>query len=264
MQAMSLRSCCLIGGVGLLCLMEVEGGAPPAAPPERHWSIEPPPTVLWQIGYGDDSEAEFDTDPHDDPVTVNYNFGDPFSTFPSQSGTDIGPQRSVINIIFALPAAERARLALRWSAGGSAATERFQVLLDDALVGLSRIRAGSVPTVWDTESFDLSTLAPGQHVITLVHLQGDGLWWDCLALQRCQVIITGMDLFKGQDGRTRVVLCWPSLGGEFYTVEGTGDLALGFHDVLKSNFVGLAPVTSFTNTPPADAARYYYRISLPQ
>jgi hypothetical protein len=150
--------------------------------------MEPPPTVLWQIGCADNSEAEFDSDPHDDPVTVNYTVGDQFSTFPSQSGTDIGPQRSFINIHFAVAAAERARLVLRWSPGGSSATERFSVLLDDVLVGQSQVRTGSVPTVWDTESFTLSTLSPGQHVITIVHLQGDGLWWDCLTLRRDQVV----------------------------------------------------------------------------
>ncbi len=154
------------------------------APTVPRFITEPPsypPVIMWKIGYSDNSNNEFDTVPHDDPQVIHYSIVEPFSVFPSGLGTDIGNQRSVINIHFSGGYPEGGTLTLRWTAGLSAATERFSVTVNGQYIGESSNGGGSVSYIWDTEYFNIPGAASGDHVITLTHLTGDGLHLDHLA-----------------------------------------------------------------------------------
>lgn len=138
---------------------------------------------LWQIGTFDDTWWEFDTDPHDDPTTVVFAIGQPDAEFPSGIGTDIGPQRSVIEIQFSGDLSAGSTLRIRWTPGGSPAVEQFSIVLNGNLIGQSEALAGEPnPYAFVTESFELPPTAGSDHILTLKHLMGDGNYWDALRL----------------------------------------------------------------------------------
>jgi hypothetical protein len=139
-------------------------------------------TYVWQIGRQEDSEKGFDTDPHDDPERVVYKVGFTEDPFPSGLGTDIGLQRSEIEIQFYDGAPKGSVLVVRWSPGGSGSVEQFEAQLDGFSLGRSRELAGKTPYPWYTETFPLSGALSGSHSITLVHKKGDGLVLDFVVL----------------------------------------------------------------------------------
>lgn len=137
--------------------------------------------VIWTIGAVDNSNDEFDLVPHDDPVTVDYYVGDAWTSFPNGLGTDIGDQRSIINIHFSAVLDQPTTLLYRWSAGRSS-DEQFRILLDGQYVATSALRSGTDPAVWTTDEFVLPAVIGTDHVLTLEHLSGDGTWNDSLRL----------------------------------------------------------------------------------
>ena len=144
--------------------------------------------ALWTIGQCDDSFAGFDTNPHGEPYAIEFTVGEPDSAFPHTLGTDIGNQRSVINIHSDERLLNGGTLIVHWSPGETYHREKFSVLVDGDRIGESQDLAGSMPNVWLTEQFDVPALSDGDHVITLNHevtqagRRGDGLWFDCLSL----------------------------------------------------------------------------------
>jgi hypothetical protein len=140
----------------------------------------------WQIGRLDDSWGEFDTDPHDDPEEIVFTIGEPDSNFPSGIGTDIGPQRSAIEIHFEEDLSAGSAISIRWTPGGSPAVEQFSVALDGTPIGLSQALSGELdPYAFVTEHFDLPPTPGSEHVLRLEHLTGDGNYWDMLGLADC-------------------------------------------------------------------------------
>ena len=145
-------------------------------------------SALWIIGEQDYSWWEFNRDPHTDPDVINYAVGDPWSTFPYGLGTDIGNQRSVVNIEFEGDLSAGGTFIVGWSPGGSAAWDSFRVEVDSQWIGDSESLQGQVPDRWVTTRFDVPPLPQGSHVIKLIHskqlgLGGDGLYFDFLALE---------------------------------------------------------------------------------
>jgi len=156
---------------------------------------------LWSIGEFDDSDSEFDTNSRDDAIVVNFTIGQPNSEFPSGLGTDIGDQRSTININFSGSLTASKTLIIRWTPGGSAAVEQFSVTLDDTFVGSSKALSGLPnPYTYVTEAFRLPSAAGKNHVLRLKHLKGDGLGWDAIQLGGCVSGRFPMSLKKGTGG----------------------------------------------------------------
>ena len=141
-----------------------------------------PRQVVWQIGQADENSNEFDTDPHDDPATVDFTLGAPASHFPNGLGTDIGKQRSMINIHWSSAVPEGSRLLVHWSPGGSGSAEQFRVAIQDVACGESPVRTGTMPYRWRSDYFPLPPVGTGDHVVSLIHLKGDGLHIDYVAL----------------------------------------------------------------------------------
>ena len=136
---------------------------------------------LWTIGVFDDSFDEFDSVPHDDPEVINFSVGNPISEFPNQVGTDIGPQRSIINIHFAADLSNGATLIVRWSAGGSG-DEQFVVSAGGQPVRNSLLLMGDQPVTWVTEEFIIPPNQASNHTLSLTRLSGNGLWLDAISL----------------------------------------------------------------------------------
>jgi hypothetical protein len=137
--------------------------------------------VIWEIGQADQSSNEFDTRPHDDPTAVDFRLGMPVSQFPNGLGTDVGEQRSVINIHWSSAVPKKSKLLVRWSPGGSEAAEQFRVEFQGEICGESVVRTGTMPYQWRSDYFSLPTATTGDHVVSLIHLKGDGLDIDRVA-----------------------------------------------------------------------------------
>jgi len=153
---------------------------------------------LWQIGTFDDSWAEFDTDPDDDPEVVVFTIGQPEAEFPSGIGTDIGSQRSVIEVHFSGDLSTGSTVAIRWTPGGSSAVEQFSIALDDLSIGVSQAISGQPnPYTFVTENFELPPTAGNNHVLRLEHLMGDGNYWDALQLGGCPSTHLPMSFVEG-------------------------------------------------------------------
>lgn len=153
---------------------------------------------LWRIGTFDDSGGEFDSDPHDDPEVVVFTIGQPEAEFPSGIGTDIGSQRSVIEVHFSGDLSAGSTLTIRWTPGGSSATEQFSITLDGLPVGMSQALSGQPnPYSFVTESFELPPTAGNSHVLRLEHLMGDGNYWDALQLGGCPSTHLPMSFVEG-------------------------------------------------------------------
>jgi len=142
-----------------------------------------PAAVYWMIGTPNDGGGEFDTDPHDDPEVIYFSVGSPDPEFPSGLGTDIGPQRSEINIQFEGELLSGGSFVVGWTPGGTDEPEQFSVRVDEQPIGASESLTGHVPSRWGTSRFLIPPLQEGQHTITLQHLTGDGLGFDFLALE---------------------------------------------------------------------------------
>ena len=138
--------------------------------------------LLWEIGVENKGCNEFDTEVHDDPEIIEFEPGTPVKKFPAGLGTELGNQRSVINIYFSGAAPHGCELRIVWSAGGSAAEEQFRVDLNGRMLGLSAARTGTLPYTWLPDTFQLPKLITSGHTITLTHLKGDGLEIDYIAL----------------------------------------------------------------------------------
>ncbi len=138
---------------------------------------------LWEIGAANGQCNEFDTDPRDDAEVVSYEVGQDWKQFPAGLGTDIGKQRSTIEIHFIGAVPQENELQVVWSAGGSESVEQFQVELDGVFVAKSEARKGASPPVWQAERFTLPAQPEGPHTLRLKHLSGDGLELDYLALE---------------------------------------------------------------------------------
>jgi len=139
---------------------------------------------VWRIGDFDNSSTEFDTNVRDDPETVIFTLDEPVFTFPDGLGTDIGPQRSRIVINFDLDSkVEQVELGIKWNPGGSEGVEQFLVFLNGSNLGSSKIIRGSdQPYEWQMDVFNSSELGAGKYNLTLIHVQGDGLYFDALNL----------------------------------------------------------------------------------
>jgi len=156
---------------------------------------------LWQIGTFNDDSSEFDTNPQDDPEVVVFTIGQPDSEFPSGIGTDIGSQRSVIEIHFSGDLSTSLPLAVRWTPGGSWAVEQFSITLDGFFVGMSQALSGQPnPYTFVTESFQLPPTTGNNHVLRLEHLMGDGNCWDALQLGGCPGMHLPMSFVEGDAG----------------------------------------------------------------
>jgi len=149
------------------------GGAPPVPPVE---------VAQWRIGRGNSSSGEFDDDPHDESELVTFNVGAPDSEFPCGVGTDIGSQRSHVNVHFKGSLAKPSILTARWSAGGSTAEDHFDVYVNGAWLRGSKRLTGSIPYRWVTETFELPPQEGDSHVISFEYLTGDGNHFDYIAL----------------------------------------------------------------------------------
>ncbi len=140
---------------------------------------------IWTIGEFDNSYAEFDLDPHDDPIVAEYRIGDPFDTFPFGLGTDIGSQDSTINIRFDAVLDVPSIFTICWSPG-QLGPEQFEVLLNGVFVANSPLRVGTIPAEWTTDTFNVPAATGTEHVLTLRHLltieTGHGTWHDALQL----------------------------------------------------------------------------------
>ena len=148
--------------------------------------------MVWQIGTADGSSAGFDGDPHDDLPTIVFNVNESCARFPSGLGTDIGPQRSEVVIGFDSSEIEEAIINIVWNPGGSESVDQFSVSLDGELLGTSQALKGSDhPYEWQTEKFMKSHVPSGNHNITLLHLQGDGLEFDFLCFDTGSRIYIG-------------------------------------------------------------------------
>ena len=141
-------------------------------------------TYVWQVGRLDDSERGFDTNPRDDPERVLFKVGDSDDLFPGGLGTDIGLQRSEIEIQFYDNAPKGSAVVVRWSPGGSESVEEFEVQVDGYALGKSRQLAGKTPYPWYTEAFSLKGALTGSHSFTLLHKKGDGLVLDFVGLAK--------------------------------------------------------------------------------
>jgi len=140
-----------------------------------------PVEPIWTIGTFDDLQDEFDLDPHDDPPIIQYHIGDPVEMFPSGLGTDIGPQRSIINIYFDAELLDPTTLVYRWSPGDHS-TEQFDIYLDAQYVTTSEARFNHHVAEWTTDYFQLPPMPGTSHILTLESIQGDGLWNDAIQL----------------------------------------------------------------------------------
>lgn len=143
-----------------------KGGAVPDVPGPRR--------LLWQIGKPD-GESGFDGNPADDPEVVNFKIGDPEEKFPEGLGTDIGPQRSKIQIHFTGPIPTGTKLHVTWTPGGSDAVDQFKVDLDGKPLGISPALPGSEPGKLRTDRFAVPASSTKDHVLVFSHPQGDGL-----------------------------------------------------------------------------------------
>ena len=139
-------------------------------------------TSTWNIGLADDSPREFDMRPHDDAQTVVFDLGSSTAEFPGGLGTDVGEQRSAIEIRWTAAIPKGSAFLIRWSPGGSESKEQFRVAIDGVSWGESPVLAGAVPERWREDVFSLPRRKKGQHVITLTHLMGDGLNIDYVAV----------------------------------------------------------------------------------
>jgi hypothetical protein len=147
------------------------------------WETEPKLNMVWRIGVADGSSDEFEQDPHGEPSTIVFNVNESCSKFPSGLGTDIGPQRSRIVIVFDSPRIEEAIVHLVWNPGGSDAVEQFSVSLDGELLGTSSaIKGSDHPYEWLTDEFLKRDLSLGGHNVTFQRIKGDGLLFDFLRL----------------------------------------------------------------------------------
>ena len=145
---------------------------------------------MWTIGTFNDSNWEFDHVPHDDPVNVRFRIGDPVETFPAGVGTDIGPQRSIIDISFSGFLDSPSDLSFRWSPGNTS-LEQFSISLgvlpgDQFIPDFttnSEAREGEDEARWTTDKFRLPAVPGYEHTLRLTHLSGDGTWNDALELE---------------------------------------------------------------------------------
>lgn len=154
---------------------------------------------LWSIGEFDDSDSGFDTEPHDDPIVVNFTIGQPDSQFPGGlGGLGLGQQRTTIDIHFSGSLVASKTLVIRWTPGGSATVEQFSVTLDGTFVRSSKALSGLPnPYTYVTEGFRLPPAAGKNHVLRLKYLKGDGLGWDAIQLGGCVSGRFPMSLKKG-------------------------------------------------------------------
>jgi hypothetical protein len=134
-----------------------------------------PKKVIWEIGRTDESSNEFDTRPHDDLTEVDFRLGAPVSLFPHGLGTDIGKQRSVINVHWFSAVPKGSKLLVRWSPGGAGSAEQFRVESQGAICGESLVRTGTMPYRWRSDYSPLPSARTGDHVVSLIHSKGDGL-----------------------------------------------------------------------------------------
>ncbi|MCA9308244.1 FecR domain-containing protein [candidate division WWE3 bacterium] len=88
--------------------------------------------------------------------------------------TDLGPKKGT--------------LTLGWGAGRTSTVEQKEVYLDGEFVGVTEPRTGSVnPDWWEgiersTDTFELDLSTPGNYVITIKQISGDGSIWDFIQL----------------------------------------------------------------------------------
>lgn len=186
---------------------------------------------LWHIGEFDDSGSEFDTNPRDDPKVVVFKIGQPGSQFPSGLGTDIGQQRSTIDIRFSGDLAASKTVLIRWTPGGSTAVDQFSIALDGVLAGRSKALPGLPrPNVFLTEVFRLPSAAGTNHVLRLHHLKGDGLTWDALQLGGC---ISGRFPMTLRTGNSRMGWIYQA---EVETYGGQSEYAFSGNDGVHPPF----------------------------
>ncbi|MFH1615158.1 MAG: hypothetical protein ABIG61_08765 [Planctomycetota bacterium] len=92
-----------------------------------------------------------------------------------------------VNFVFEAPTAEKNRLHISWSPGGSG-KEQFEVILNDQPIGKSRlVDAVDSPEVFNSEKFNIS-LRKGVNNITLRHLSGDGLRFKYITLSDLRIL----------------------------------------------------------------------------
>jgi hypothetical protein len=239
-------------------------------PTKRHAVSPVPPvpaTVAWQIGNSDGSSSGFDGTPQDDPVTVLYVVGSPLSFFPSTLGTDIGAQRTVVQIAFTNSLDWGGTLRVRWSPGGSPSLEQYRVACDGLHLWDSDTLAGSSPYAWYTDYIDLPPSSATNHIITLTHLRGDGLVFDSLGLIQARTPepphFVAIANAGPSSANARVELQWQGELGRRYRLLHTTNLLAGFPEIIASGVLCSNLPVHFTHTlAPSAETPHFYRVTV--